>query len=351
MFKKIFGKIKNADFKKPSFSLIFGHSWFSKCQECCKRCVKSGKAFLGKLSIMRASRKFKIFLDISGVLAFLVFLYITIIGVLIYGFKYDTNVIRITSKIVPYPIAIVNYDFISYKQYLSEVDYIHHFYTATQQEGIDYKEIDRQIVDQLVENRIVDRAAQKYKITVARADEDQVINGIIDQNGGEEKVTKVLNDMYGIDLNAFRKLVNIQIKRDKLNQKIIARVEASHILIKVAENSSEADIAAAKAKIDSILAEIRGGLDFAEGAKKYSEDSGSAQQGGSLEAFAKGEMVTEFSDTAFATKVGDISDPIRTTYGWHIIKVQSRTGLIEQTFADWLLELKKKSFVMKLYEI
>ena len=138
--------------------------------------------------------------------------------------------------------------------------------------------------------------------------------------------------------------------RDKLDQDLIARVTASHILVRVDKNAPEDQVAAAKAKIDGYLAEIKGGVDFAEQATKHSEDVGSAESGGALEPFAAGEMVKEFSDVAFSTKVGEISEPVRTDFGWHIIKVEAKKGTIEKTFGDWLDDIKKKSLIIKFIQ-
>ncbi len=289
---------------------------------------------------------------IVGVI-FVIFVgYVVVIGVMLYGFKSQAKIVKFTGNFVPYPIGVVNYQFITYKSYMAESDYIHHFYQATQMESsVDFKEIDQQIIDQLIENKIIEAQALKYRVKVSKKDEDQVIDGIVQQNGGQEKVEKILNEMYGINLKRFRQLVKIQIMRDKLNEKVIAKVTVDHILIRVAENASVDDIAKAKAKADSTKAEIVAGLDFAEAAKKYSEDSSSAPNGGKLEPFADGEMVQEFSDVAFRTKVGEISEPVKTVYGWHIIKVESRSGILQKKFADWISELKDKSFVLKMYNI
>jgi parvulin-like peptidyl-prolyl isomerase len=282
-------------------------------------------------------------------IALLLFLVITYFGVMIYAFKAQDKVTLAAAKFIPYPVALVNAEFVTYNDYASEVRYIHHFYTANEQAATsDFKTIDRQILDQLIENKLVEQQAKKVKIKVTKSDEDGVIDNIINQNGGKEKVEKVLSDMYGININQFRSLVRVQLFRDKLNEKMIAKVDAQHILIKAAKDAPQADIDAAKVKIDSIAAEIKGGLDFAEAAKKYSEDSGSAANGGTLEPFSKGEMVQAFSDTAFATNVGEVSAPVLSEYGWHIIKVNKKTGTIDESFASWIAGVKNKSLILNI---
>lgn len=271
-------------------------------------------------------------------------------GVMVYGFKSEGKATRLAAKIIPYPAAIANQDIITYTDYLKEKDYIHHFYKSTGQEGIDYAAIDKEITNQLIENRILAFQAIKNKTTVNKEDVDTAINQIIDQNGGKDKVEKVLSDLYGLNLNQFRQLVREQLTRDKLNDKLIMRVKVSHILVRVEKEAPQDQIDAAKGKIDGYLNEIKGGLDFAEAAKKYSEDTGSAATGGSLDPFASGEMVPEFSKASFDGKAGEIVGPIRTDFGWHIIKIEDKTGKIDKSFADWLTEIKNKSLIIKFFE-
>lgn len=268
-------------------------------------------------------------------------------GVMIYGFKSEDKVTRVVASIIPFPVAITNQNFISYSDYLHEKDYIHHFYKATEQDKVDFAEVDKQILDQLIENKLIGFQALINKSTVNKKDVNSAVQDITDQNGGQDKVNKVLSDLYGLNLKQFRALVKTQMVRDKLDQDLIARVTVRHILVRVDKNAPDDKVAEAKAKADSYLKEIKGGLDFAEAAKKYSEDVGSAEQGGALEPFAFGEMVPEFSKAAFSTKVGQISDPVRSEFGWHIIKVEKKTGKIEKSFGEWLNDLKKKSLVLK----
>ena len=102
------------------------------------------------------------------------------------------------------------------------------------------------------------------------------------------------------------------------------QVRASHILcaVDIKDPCKVPQLkVAAKKKAEDILDQIRKGADFAEMAKKYSEDLATAKRGGDLNYFEKGRMVPQFADAAFSLKVGQVSDPVETTYGFHIIKV------------------------------
>ena len=101
---------------------------------------------------------------------------------------------------------------------------------------------------------------------------------------------------------------------------------ASHVLIAVKPDASDADKAAAKQKAEALLAQAKANPNkFAELAKTNSQDPGSAPQGGDLGTFARGSMVKPFEDAVFGAKVGDILGPVQTDFGYHIIKVSGIT--------------------------
>src|SRR6266566_2088836 len=108
------------------------------------------------------------------------------------------------------------------------------------------------------------------------------------------------------------------------------QVRASHILLK----TEGKDDAAVKAKAEEILKEAKGGADFAELAKKHSDDEANAKNGGDLDYFARGRMVPEFDQAAFAMQPGQTSDLVKTQYGYHIIKVVDRKPGTTRSLAD-----------------
>jgi len=95
-------------------------------------------------------------------------------------------------------------------------------------------------------------------------------------------------------------------------------VEAAHILFQVSDKSKDAE---AKTKAEDVLKKLNAGGDFATLAKQYSQDTGSAPQGGYLGTFKRGQMVKEFEDAAFSLKAGETSGLVRSQYGYHIIRV------------------------------
>jgi peptidyl-prolyl cis-trans isomerase D len=118
-------------------------------------------------------------------------------------------------------------------------------------------------------------------------------------------------------------------------------VEARHILIKVDQNAGPEDVAKAKERIESIWQKAKDGQDFAELAKQFSEGP-SKDKGGYLGTFRREAMVKPFADKAFSMKAGEISDPVKTQFGWHIIKVEKVNEASTTSLADATDKIRKK---------
>ena len=118
-------------------------------------------------------------------------------------------------------------------------------------------------------------------------------------------------------------------------------VEARHILIKVGQDAAGEEAAKAKEKIEDVLKKAREGQDFAELAKQYSEGP-SKDKGGYLGSFKREAMVKPFADKAFSMQAGEVSDPVRTRFGWHIIKVEKVNEATVSTLADAKDQIRKK---------
>ncbi len=108
------------------------------------------------------------------------------------------------------------------------------------------------------------------------------------------------------------------------------QVRASHVLLK----TEGKDDAAVKTKAEEVLKQAKGGADFAELAKKYSEDEQSAKNGGDLDYFGRGRMVPEFDQAVFAMQPGQVSDLVKTQYGYHIIKLVDKKTATTRSLAE-----------------
>ncbi len=108
------------------------------------------------------------------------------------------------------------------------------------------------------------------------------------------------------------------------------QIRASHILLNVAGK----DEAAVRTQAETVLQQVKAGGDFAELAKKFSEDPGTRDKGGDLDYFNRGRMVPEFETAAFALEPGQVSDIVRSQFGFHIIKLVDKRPAVTRTFED-----------------
>jgi peptidyl-prolyl cis-trans isomerase SurA len=137
------------------------------------------------------------------------------------------------------------------------------------------------------------------------------------------------------------------------------RIEVAHIMKNASPGASEAEVKKAEEDINLIYKKLESGEPFGELAKKYSDHKESAAKGGVLNWFGTGEMIPDFSEAAFSiSDTGRYTKPVRTMYGWHIIKLLNRRppGSLNDTRSylesrinqSYLNSLSKKSFVEKL---
>jgi len=118
-------------------------------------------------------------------------------------------------------------------------------------------------------------------------------------------------------------IIKVIEKRPALGERRVA-----HIMVLTPETMSDEDRVKAKEKIEQYYDSLKAGADFSQMAIKYSEDRGSASRGGELQWFGTGRMVREFESASFALKnVGDYSQPVQTSFGWHIIKLLEIKGV------------------------
>jgi peptidyl-prolyl cis-trans isomerase D len=136
-----------------------------------------------------------------------------------------------------------------------------------------------------------------------------------------DKVTiaeKEISDFYELNQESFK------------NPK---KIKARHILLKVSPDASESEKTETKEKALSLLKRLQDGEDFAALAKKYSQDP-AASKGGDLGYFTRGQMVKPFEELAFSLKKGELGGPVKTQFGWHIIRVDDIKDATVKTFSE-----------------
>jgi peptidyl-prolyl cis-trans isomerase C len=217
------------------------------------------------------------------------------------------------------------------------------------------KHIRKWALDKLITEHLLSEQIEKEKIVVT----EQELNRLISERAAEQEPPLSIEELkakleeHGQSFEAFKadfrkeilyhKLLEPQfagkldVTEDEIKQyysdykrefEIPEQVRASHILITPDTSQPGTDPnetkAIAKAKAESLLKRVRDGADFAELAKANSADGVSAEKGGDLGFFPRGEMVPPFEKAAFALQPGQISDVVETRFGYHIIKVTDR---------------------------
>lgn len=250
-------------------------------------------------------------------------------------------------------------------------------------------EIRKKVSDSLIEDLLLEQEAEKLGLKVSERDVDDAIEDVKKQNSLDDEGLKVALKKEGLTYEGYRAQIKKQIEKSRVigqqvrskvsvsekdladyyerNQRMFLKdeeVKISHILFVVPDMASGAAIEGIKKEAMDVLEMARSGKDFQELAKKYSEDS-SAQEGGSLGFFKRGQILPAFEEAAFSLKKGGISDLVRTTYGFHIIRVDDvkeallepfesvkekirsavTSEMLEQRYKEWMDELKKSALI------
>lgn len=198
-----------------------------------------------------------------------------------------------------------------------------------------------QTLEGMITDKIIELEAKKANIKISENEIQKEMDKLIQQSGGEEMFnfqlayTGLTLEDVEKDIERYLKVVKLIEPRIKITEEEIVsyfeenkadfdqeeQVQASHILVEDEETAKE---------VKRLLDE---GGDFATLAKDYSTD-GAAQYGGDLGYFGRGEMVEEFEAAAFSLAIGEISDPVKTQFGYHIIKVTDRKEAQEATLEN-----------------
>ena len=204
------------------------------------------------------------------------------------------------------------------------------------------------ILDSLITNKVIEMEASKQKVKVTGNEIDEELTKLQESYGGEDAFAAAL-EQNKVSMDKIREDIEIYLLAEKMIQPSIdvtdeemktyfeenkdsfdqkEQVKASHILVK--------DEATAKKVKD----ELDNGKDFAALAKEYSTDASNADNGGDLGYFGKGEMAEEFDKAAFALEVDAISEPVKTEFGYHIIKLVDKKAAKAAAFDDHKEEIK-----------
>jgi peptidyl-prolyl cis-trans isomerase SurA len=247
-------------------------------------------------------------------------------------------------------VAVVGKEVILQSDLQAQVE----LYAANNRMDPSTRGLDKQVLESMInEKLILTKALQDTNITVTDDEITSELDEVLQQRIQEAGSEKRLEEMYGMPISRmkreFRDEMRKQIYSRKLQQekfgdirasrrevedfynryrdslpKVPEEVELFHIF--KAPTISEAAKEPIREKILKIIDSIKAGGDFADFAKRYSEDRGSASAGGDLNFVKRGEFVREFEEPVFSMKEGDIIGPVETPFGMHIIQLIERRG-------------------------
>lgn len=281
---------------------------------------------------------------------------VVLIAILVFGSYWivyksgsDNGIRTALKNAFPFPVAHVDGESISLEEFEENVQAQA---ALLAKQAAEYPEAgpapsDEQIRDAeleyMTDTVLYEHIAEDRGVTVTSADVDTFFTETIlpQANNDEAEVTRVLQETYGWTIADFKeKVIYDAVLKEKLKASLLTDTAAD---------------AEAKKKVEDIYNQAKTGeVSFAELAEKYSQDPGSAAKGGELGSFPKGQMVQEFEDAAFGLEIGEISEPVRTDFGYHIIRVTNRddaAGTVEashiliafQDISDLLEEYKKEA--------
>ncbi|WKA54290.1 peptidylprolyl isomerase [Planococcus shixiaomingii] len=207
-------------------------------------------------------------------------------------------------------------------------------------------------LDLMIADEIVKQEAEKAEIEVTPKEIDAEMKKYEEQFGGAEALQSILEKsgvtvdqlesemetylliekLIGPDVEITDEQIKAYFEENKESFAQPEQVEASHILV------------ASKEEADEVAKKLKDGESFATLAADHSIDTATAGNGGELGSFAAGEMAAEFEKAAFAMKVDEISKPVETEFGFHIIKVTGKTEAAEANLEDSKEQIKETLF-------
>lgn len=260
----------------------------------------------------------------------------------------DENIVaKVNDKEIDYDSFKKNFSIVEkrYNEWYTENIWSQEIEGKTVLEIVKGQVLDKLIIEELIKEEASEKGIsiedaqieETYNSFKERLDQDEELKKFYEENNLDETFVK---EQIKIDalVKEYEKTVleglglNDEEKLNELTKDYVVRVNAKHILVDDEQLAKD------------IIAKIEGGEDFTELAKENSKDPSVADNNGDLGYFPRGVMVPQFEEAAFSMNVGDISEPIKTDYGYHIIKLEGKKtiGDLKEEISEEELALEKQ---------
>lgn len=240
----------------------------------------------------------------------------------LYKFKTESAFIYQITKIIPFPLARVGSDFVSYESYLFEINWYKHYYENQQNVDFDSESGKVQLDDyrkrasqKVINDGYVKKLAEEKNISVTNEEIDEEVEIYKSQNrlgANDEQLKTVLSDYYGWSIDDFRSTL----KQKLLTQKVVAALDTE-----------------TRQKAEDALAQLNSGKDFSELAKEVSEDPSTSKNGGEISFLINRDSIDvspSAIDTLFNLEPGEVSGIVNVGYGLEIVKnLEEKDGKVK----------------------
>jgi foldase protein PrsA len=219
----------------------------------------------------------------------------------------------------------------------------------------------QEVLEALILEKMLELEIKANNIEITEAEIDDEYAAMAETYGGLDGLKSTL-EMYGYTEESIRKNLRLNLSIEKLMEPTISitdeeiaayfvenkndfdvseQVKASHILVATLEEANE------------VIGKLNSGESFEDLAKEYSIDTSNASNGGNLGFFGKGAMVQPFESVAFSMDINEISEPVETSFGFHIIKVMDKKAAAEATLEgskETITEVLKETKMTEAYQ-
>jgi parvulin-like peptidyl-prolyl isomerase len=256
--------------------------------------------------------------------------------VVVYGYKVNSPATRAFLKVFPLPAVIFDSQTIPAGQVFERMQYSINFNLANKREQEPEGELRDRVIGQLIEDYLYRLGSVQAGVVVTSQEVEDTFAKIAEENGGVEEVANALDSLYGMSIKDFKKLIKIQLLKDKVRDEAFEQVRVKHILVESEEVAKQ-------------VAEKIHGVPFEEVAKEYSKDENSREQGGDIGWVRRGQYDEKLEEAIFQMEAGETRyEPIQSNYGWHVVKVEEKKGVLKGSLEAWLEDLREKTRIWRL---